>query len=91
MGESFEILAVFLGMSSIVAVPLGVVIGLPLLAWNVRAFIGLKERELELRRLETATRIRTLSLDRLPDYVDASDPEALLAWARADRETRLLQ
>ncbi len=91
MNEAIEIFTVFLGLSSLFTLPLTMAIGLPLIGWNVRAWIRLKEKELELRRLETATRIRQLSLDRVPEWVDAGDPEALLAWARTDKEMRLLQ
>lgn len=90
MHEAFSILAIFLGMASVVAVPLAVVIGLPLLGWNLRALIRLKERELDLRRLEAASRIRTHSAALLPHYVDTADPEAVLAWARVDQELRSL-
>lgn len=90
MSDAFTILSIFVGMSSIVAIPLAVLLGLPLLAWNARALIRLKEGELELRRLETALRIRSVSVGRLPDYVDARDPEAVLAWARVDEEMGLL-
>jgi hypothetical protein len=83
MSEVFVILSVFFGVASVVAVPLAVAIGLPLLAWNARALIRLKERELDLRRLETAVRIRTEHA--LPYYVNA-DPESVLAWASASRE-----
>ncbi|MCB9676934.1 MAG: hypothetical protein H6737_17595 [Alphaproteobacteria bacterium] len=78
-------------MASTVAIPLAVLLGIPLMAWNTRALIRLKERELDLRRLEVAANIRRLSHGRLPEYVDASDPDAVLAWAAADREIRALQ
>lgn len=80
---------IFLGMASVVAVPLGVLLGLPLAAWLGRAWLGIKERELDLRRLEVAARIRESRL--LPAYVDENDPEALLAWMRTDRELHLLE
>lgn len=90
MTEAFTILSIFLGMASVVAVPLGVLIGLPLLAWNLRALIRLKERELDIRRLEAGARIRNQAAGLLPHYVDTTDPEAVLAWARADQELRAL-
>jgi hypothetical protein len=82
--DAFLILSIFFGMASVVAVPLAVVLGLPLLAWNARALIRLKERELDLRRIETAMRIRTEHA--LPHYVNADDPGSVLAWASASRE-----
>lgn len=84
--QGLEILLVFLGMSSIVAVPLAVLIGLPLLAWNVRAFIRLKERELDLKRLQTAAVIRRNYAGLIPAYVDAHDPDALSAWLQTEAE-----
>lgn len=91
MIEAFTILSIFLGMASVVAVPLAVLLGLPLLSWNLRALIRLKERELDLRRLEAAARIRESTAGRLPHYVDVNDPDALLAWARVDQELRALR
>jgi hypothetical protein len=91
MTEAFTIFSIFAGMASVIAVPLAVLLGLPLVAWNLRALIRLKERELDLRRLEAAARIRDTSIGRLPLYVDPSDPEALLAWARTDQELRALR
>lgn len=82
----FEILLVFVGMSSVVAIPLAVLLGLPLLAWNLRAFIRLKERELDLKRLQTAALIRRSHAGVLPHYVDSQDPDALLAWMQAQAE-----
>ncbi|MCB9671108.1 MAG: hypothetical protein H6734_16625 [Alphaproteobacteria bacterium] len=84
MTEAFTIMSIFLGMASVIAVPLAVLLGLPLIAWNMRAMIRLKERELDLRRLETAARIRETRA--LPYYVDSQDPAAVLAWASASRE-----
>lgn len=81
-----EVALVFLGMSSLVAVPLGVLLGLPLLAWNVRAFIRLKERELDLKRLQTAAMIRRSFTGQIPHYVDAHDPDALSAWIQTEAE-----
>lgn len=81
-----EVALVFLGMSSLVAVPLGVLLGLPLMAWNVRAFIRLKERELDLKRLQTAALIRRSLAGHIPHYVDAHDPDALAAWLQTEAE-----
>lgn len=89
MNDVLILATIFLGMSSLVAVPLGVLLGLPLTAWLGRAWIRLKERELELRRLEVAARIRESRL--LPAWVDENDPEALLAWMRTDRELQQLR
>jgi hypothetical protein len=41
MGEGFDIALVFLGMASLVAVPLAVLLGLPLMAWIARAWLRL--------------------------------------------------
>ncbi len=91
MAEGFEIALVFLGMSSLVAVPLATLIGLPLAAWLGRAWIRLREREIELQALTVAAQIREAHLGHLPQWVDANDPQALLAWARADRELQGLE
>lgn len=91
MGEGLEVALVFLGMSSLVAVPLAVLLGLPLMAWLGRAWIRLRERELELQTMTLAARIRETHVGSLPSWVDADDPEALLAWARADRELQRLE
>lgn len=89
MSEGFEIALVFLGMSSLVAVPLATIIGLPLAAWLGRAWLHLKEKELELRALQTAAQIRENA--RLPAWVDTTDADAILAWARADQEMAKLE
>lgn len=89
MTEAITIMSIFLGMASVVAVPLAVLMGLPLLAWNLRAFLRLKERELELKQLDTAYQIRALHVGELPYYVDENDPESVLAWAKASRELAL--
>lgn len=91
MGEGLEVAMVFLGMSSLVAVPLAVLLGLPLLAWLGRAWIRLREREIELQSMTLAARIRETHVGSLPHWVDADDPDALLAWARADRELERLE
>lgn len=84
MSDAIGVAIIFLGMSSLVAVPLAVVLGLPLTAWLGRAWLGVKERELELRRIEVALQLRDSAA--LPAWVDREDPKSLLAWARADRE-----
>lgn len=75
---------IFLGLSSLVAIPLAVLLGLPLGAWLARSTLRLKERELDIRRLEVVAKLRESSL--LPVYVDRDDPDAVMAWVRADRE-----
>lgn len=89
MTEALQIATIFLGMSSLVAVPLAVLIGLPAAAYVARAWLRLKERELDLRRLEIAATIRQSRL--LPAYVDPEDPDAILAWARTDGEMATLE
>jgi hypothetical protein len=89
MGEGLEVALVFLGMSSLLAVPLATLIGLPLAAWLGRAWLHLKEKEVELQALHVAAQIRENS--RLPQWVDTTDPDAILAWARADREMARLE
>ncbi len=84
MTDALIIATIFLGMSSLVAIPLAVLTGIPTLAYVARGWLRLKERELELRRLEVAMRVRENHL--LPNYVDATNPDQLLAWARADAE-----
>ena len=84
MLDAIGVAIVFFGISSLVAVPLAVLLGLPLAAWLGRGWLGLKERELDLRRLEVAAQLRETQM--LPGWVDRNDPTALLAWARADRE-----
>lgn len=88
MFDAIGVAIVFLGISSLVAVPLAVLLGLPLTAWLGGRWLKLKEHELDLRRLEVVARVRESQL--LPAWVDRDDPEALLAWARADRELALL-
>jgi hypothetical protein len=82
--EGINVAIIFLGMSSLVTLPLAVLIGLPAAAWLGRAWLGIKERELELRRIEVAMKLRESVA--LPAWVDREDPRSLLAWARADRE-----
>ena len=84
MTEALTISAILLGMGTMVAIPLSVLLGVPTLAYVARGWLRLKERELELHRLEVAMRVRENHL--LPHFVDARDPDQLLAWARADAE-----
>lgn len=84
MTEALQIISIFLGMSSVVAVPLAVLLGIPMAGWIARSWLHLKERELELRRLEVALRVRETSL--LPHYVDPTNTTQVLDWARADAE-----
>ena len=91
MNEGFEVALVFLGLSSLVAVPLAVLLGLPLMAWVARAWLKLEERKIELQQLQIASQIREQSIGRLPAWVDPEDPKALLAWARTDRERARLE
>ena len=89
MNDAIVIASIFLGIASVVAVPLAVLLGLPLAAWIARGWLRIEERKLDLRRLEVAARLRDSRL--LPAYVDPSDADALLAWARADVETAGLE
>lgn len=91
MVEALIICSVFLGIASVIAVPLAVLIGLPLTAWLGRSWLRLKEQEVDLRRLEVAVRMRESHFERLPAYVDEGDPQALLAWARTGREIAALR
>ncbi len=84
MSEALQIVAIFLGMSSVVAVPLAVLLGIPMAAYVARSWLHLKERELDLRRLEVAMRVRETSL--LPHYVDPTNTNQVLEWAKADAE-----
>lgn len=84
MNDALIIATFFLGVASLVAVPLAVLLGLPLSAWLGRGFLRVKEQEVELRRLELLARVHESRL--LPSYIDRDDPEAVLAWMRADRE-----
>ena len=69
MTEAITIAAIFLGMGSMVALPLAVLMGLPTLAYVARGWLSLKERELELHRLEVAMRIRDRNVaDRDADH-----------------------
>ena len=86
MTDALILATIFGGLASILALPLAVVIGLPMLGWLGRGWLALKEREVELRRLEVAAQLRASHYERLPAYVDVDDPQALLAWARTDRE-----
>jgi hypothetical protein len=88
--DAIGVAIIFLGMSSLVTLPLAVLIGLPAAAWLGRGWLRIKERELELRRIEVAVKLRESAA--LPAWVDREDPQSLLAWARADRElARLTQ
>lgn len=89
MNDAIVIASIFLGMASVVAVPLSVLLGLPLAAWLARSWLRLEERKLDLRRLEVASKLRDARL--LPAWVDDADPEAVLAWARADGEMARLE
>jgi len=91
MVDALILATIFLGIASVFALPLAVVLGIPAVALTASRWLRLKERELELRRLETAARVRAMAGGRLPAWVDASDPEALLAWARADTEIDALE
>ena len=84
MQDAITLAVIFLGISSMVAIPLAVLIGLPLAAWLGRGFLRLKERELDIQRLEVVAKLRESAM--LPMYVDKDDPEAVMAWVRADRE-----
>ena len=86
MLDAIGVAIIFLGISSLVAVPLAVGLGLPLTAWLGGRWLKLKEREIELRRIEVASQLRGQQMLPIPPWVDQGDPEALLAWARADRE-----
>lgn len=88
MLDAIGVAIIFFGMSSLVAVPLGVTLGLPLMAWLGRGWLRLKEREVELKRIELAVQLRDATA--LPAWVDRDDPSALLAWAKADRELHRL-
>lgn len=87
-GEAFVIMSVFLGLAAMVAVPLAVLLGVPLLAWNLRALIRLRERELDLKRIELSSRLKDRYAGELPLFVDPQDPQSVLAWASAHRELR---
>ena len=89
MEEALVIAVTFLGLSSIVAIPLAVLLGIPALTMLGSRWIKLQEKELELRRTEVALKIRESSL--LPQYVDATNTHAVLEWARADAEVRALR
>ncbi|MEZ4236002.1 MAG: hypothetical protein R3F59_07520 [Myxococcota bacterium] len=88
MLDAIGVAIVFLGISSLVAVPLAVLLGLPLTAWLGGRWLQLREREVDLRRLEVAGQLREARL--LPPWVDREDPAALLAWAQTDRELAAL-
>ena len=85
-----EVLLFFLGIASVVAVPLAVLLGLPLLAWNLNSFIRLKEREVELKRLQTAAIVRRGHAGMIPHYVNTDDPQALLAWLQTEAELKAI-
>jgi hypothetical protein len=91
MSDGIEIAFIFLGLSSLVAVPLAVLLGLPLAAWVARGWLSLKEKELELHSLQIAQKIREDSIGRLPHWVDTGDADAIIAWARTDREMARLE
>lgn len=84
-------LAVFFGITAMVTLPIAVLVGFPLLFFTGRALIRLKMRELELRKLEVAEKLRLTRLQMIPEYVDASDPDQLIAWARTDLELELVE
>lgn len=84
MTDAITALAVFFGLSMPIVLPLLVLIGLPLTAWLARSYLRIREREVELRGLEVALRLRESRM--LPAWVDENDPKSLLAWARTDAE-----
>ncbi len=91
MVDAIIALSVFLGLTTMITVPLAVIVGFPLVAWTLRAQFRLKERELELRKLEVAEKLRLARLEQIPEYVDTSDPNQLIAWARTDFELELME
>lgn len=86
MIDALIICCIFFGIATVVTVPLTVV----MLGSLGRSWLRLKERELELRKTSVSAQLREAHFRQLPHYVDADDPEALLAWAKADRELALL-
>jgi len=91
VAEAVITLAVFFGLTTMITLPLAVLVGAPLLAWTLRSWLRLRERELDLRRLEVAEKLRLLRLADLPAWVDPSDPDQLLAWTLTDRELAVLE
>jgi hypothetical protein len=87
--DALIILSAFFGMSMMFVAPIAAVIGIPLAAWLGRSWLGLKERELDLRQVELTLRLRESRV--LPAWVDDRDPVALIAWAKADREIALME
>ena len=84
MVEAFIIFTTFFGLASVVAIPLAVVLGLPLAAWIARSWLSVRERELRLREIEVVVQLRQSRA--LPAWVDENDPKSLVAWMRTDRE-----
>ena len=56
MEDVLLVLATFFGIASLFAIPLAVGLGLPLAAWLTRTWLLLKERELEVKKLEVTSR-----------------------------------
>jgi hypothetical protein len=92
MTEGLEIAIMFVGMASLVAIPLSVLLGLPLAAFLTNRWLTawreLRGMELDLQRVKLVAELRSSNV--LPHYVDTDDPEALVAWARTDMELRTL-
>ena len=86
--ELLIVMTTFAGLTSMIAVPLLVLVGVPLAAWLARSWLRIRERELQLREYELVFRLREARA--LPAWVDERDPQSLLAWMRTDRELAAL-
>ena len=60
----------------------------PLLAWLANSWLKIREREVAVEELQLVLALRESQA--LPPWVDANDPQALLAWVKTDREMTAL-
>lgn len=88
MIDSLQLLCALIGTGVMISMPLVVVFGIPLAGFTVWRWTGLRQKELEVRRIEAAVHLMQ-SQSALPGFVDASDPRAVESWHRARRELAL--
>ena len=82
------ILSTFAGIATVLGVPVFLVVCAPLLAWLANSWLKIREREVAVEELQLVLALRESQA--LPPWVDANDPQALLAWVKTDREMTAL-
>ncbi len=89
MVDALIICSLLLGITSVIVLPLAVLVGLPLIAWISRSLQHLDPQEGV--QLGGVIQVRMSRFDRIPPYIDVGDPRALRAWARTSREISALR